>query len=169
MCAVRHMGDMHDLSQLGRLCPFGPRGFFAGRHRPQRRGSPLCASSQQIKKKNVRVAAKATSKKRVVAAAKPVRRQIASAAPIFRPPKAPAQRHYAVDGSTFYADGVRVRAAGLELLESSAVSSMGKQKLQQLLDSGRVSIEPLGTKDGDVTLARVRIDGQDVSELASAR
>jgi hypothetical protein len=127
------------------------------------------ASSQQIKKKNVRVAAKATSKKRVVAVAKPVRRQIVSAAPVFRPPKAPAQRHYAVDGSTFYADGVRVRAAGLEMLESSAVSSIGKQKLQQLLDSGRVSIEPLGTKDGDVTLARVRIDGQDVSELASAR
>lgn len=136
---------------------------------PNAEAARSSASSQQIKKKNVRVAVKATPKKRAVTAAKPVRRQVASAAPIFRPPKAPAQRHYAVDGSTFYADGVRVRAAGLELLESSAVSSMGKQKLQQLLDSGRVSIEPLGAKDGDVTLARVRIDGQDVSELAFSR
>jgi len=64
---------------------------------------------------------------------------------------------------------VRVRAAGLEALETTTASSIGKQKLQQLLDSGRVSIEPLDMDDGDVTLARVKIDGKDLSELAAMR
>jgi endonuclease YncB( thermonuclease family) len=64
---------------------------------------------------------------------------------------------------------VRVRAAGLEALEMSSTSGIGKQKLQQLLDSGRVSIEPIGTEGSDVTVARVRIDGRDLSELAGMR
>ena len=64
---------------------------------------------------------------------------------------------------------VRVRAAGLEGIEMAGPSGMAKQRLQQLLDSGRVSIEPLGMDGGDVTLARVRVDGRDVSELVSAR
>jgi hypothetical protein len=111
------------------------------------------ASSKQVKKKTVAAKRVATKKRSVV-----------SAAPVFRPPKPPAQRHYAVDGSTFYADGVRVRAAGLEKLETTSVA---KQRLQQILDSGRVSIEPLGRDGpGDATLARVRIDGRDLSEMA---
>ncbi|MDP2869353.1 hypothetical protein [Methyloversatilis sp.] len=128
------------------------------------------ASSEQVKKK-IRPAVNVAAKKRISATAKAPRRTVAVAAatPVFRPPKAPAQRHYAVDGSTFYADGVRVRAAGLEALETTTASSIGKQKLQQLLDSGRVSIEPLDMDDGEVTLARVRIDGKDLSELATMR
>jgi len=128
------------------------------------------ASSEQVKKK-IRPAVNVAAKKRISVTAKAPRRAVAvaAAAPVFRPPKAPAQRHYAVDGSTFYADGVRVRAAGLEALETTTASSIGKQKLQQLLDSGRVSIEPLDMDDGDVTLARVKIDGKDLSELAAMR
>lgn len=128
------------------------------------------ASSQQVKKK-VRPAVNVAVKKRVSVAVKSTRRAVPqmAAAPVFRPPKAPAQRHYAVDGSTFYADGVRVRAAGLEALQNSTASSIGKQKLQQMLDSGRVSIEPLEMQGGDVTVARVKIDGQDLSELAGMR
>jgi len=128
------------------------------------------ASSEQVKKK-IRPAVNVAAKKRISVTATTPRRTVAvaAAAPVFRPPKAPAQRHYAVDGSTFYADGVRVRAAGLEALETTTASSIGKQKLQQLLDSGRVSIEPLDMDDGDVTLARVKIDGKDLSELAAMR
>ncbi len=130
------------------------------------------ASGKQVKSA-VRPAAKIASKKRVsptVQAAAKRSAPLAVAVPAFRPPKPPAQRHYAVDGSTFYADGVRVRAAaGLEGIEMAGASGMAKQRLQQLLDSGRVSIEPLGMDGGDVTLARVRVDGRDVSELASTR
>jgi endonuclease YncB( thermonuclease family) len=128
------------------------------------------ASGQQVKKK-IRPATQVAAKKRTSVTAKAPLRTVASvaAAPVFRPPKAPAQRHYAVDGSTFYADGVRIKAAGLEALEMSTASSIGKHKLQQLLDSGRVSIEPLDFDDGDVTLARVRIDGRDLSELVGMR
>jgi len=128
------------------------------------------ASGQQVKKM-IRPAVNVAAKKRISVTAKAPRRSVAvaSAAPVFRPPKAPAQRHYAVDGSTFYADGVRVRAAGLEELEITTASNIGKQKLQQLLDSGRVSIEPLDMDDSEVTLARVKIDGRDLSDLASMR
>lgn len=128
------------------------------------------ASGKQVKK-TVRAATKVVAKKRVSPKVRTARRIVApvAAAPIFRPPKAPAQRHYAVDGTTFYADGVRVRAAGLEGLEMSAASSVAKLQLQQMLDSGRVSIEPIGSDGGDVTVARVRIDGRDVSELARMR
>lgn len=129
------------------------------------------ASGKQVKSA-VRPAAKIASKKRVsptVQAAAKRSAPLAVAVPAFRPPKPPAQRHYAVDGSTFYADGVRVRAAGLDGAEMAGASGMAKQRLQQLLDSGRVSIEPLGMDGGDVTLARVRVDGRDVSELVSAR
>ncbi len=127
------------------------------------------ASGQQIKKK-VRQVAKITSKKRVASSVRSSRSGASLAVvPVFRPPKAPAQRHYAVDGSTFYANGVRVRAAGLEALSMSSASGIGKQQLQQMLDSGKVSIEPLGTDGGDVTIARVLIDGRDVSEMAGMR
>lgn len=124
------------------------------------------ASGKQVKSA-VRPAAKVVSKKRIAASVK--RTTTVAAAPVFRPPKPPAQRHYAVDGSTFYADGVRVRAAGLDGLDMNSASGMAKQRLQQLLDSGRVSIEPLGSDGGDVTLARVRVDGRELSELISAR
>lgn len=128
------------------------------------------ASGKQVKSA-IRPATKIASKKRIApsaqlaAAATP----LAVAVPAFRPPKPPAQRHYAVDGSTFYADGVRVRAAGLEALDVPGASGIAKQRLQQMLDSGRVSIEPIGSDGGDVTLARVRVDGRDLSELISTR
>lgn len=128
------------------------------------------ASGKQVKSA-VRPAVKVASKKRVAPSAHAgAKRSVAvAAAPVFRPPKPPAQRHYAVDGSTFYADGVRVRAAGLDSLDMNSASGMAKQRLQQLLDSGRVSIEPLGSDGGDVTVARVRVDGRELSELIGVR
>jgi hypothetical protein len=128
------------------------------------------ASNKQVRK-TIRPVGNVMAKIRAVPGVETVRRVVVpmAAVPAFRPAKPPAQRHYAVDGSTFYADGVRVRAAGLEALEMSSTSGIGKQKLQQLLDSGRVSIEPIGTEGGDVTVARVRIDGRDLSELAGMR
>ena len=129
------------------------------------------ASGKQVKSA-VRPAAKIASRKRIapsVQAAAKRAAPLAVAVPAFRPPKPPAQRHYAVDGSSFYADGVRVSAAGVDGLDMPGASGMAKQRLQQLLDSGRVSIEPLGSDGGDVTLARVRVDGRDVSEVMSAR
>ncbi|WP_232417839.1 thermonuclease family protein [Methyloversatilis thermotolerans] len=125
------------------------------------------ASGKQVKSA-VRPAAKVSSKTRVATATKTKRTSAVAAAPVFRPPKPPAQRHYAVDGTTFYADGVRVRAAGIDSLEMAGASGIAKQRLQQLLDSGRVSIEPLGNEGGD-TVARVKIDGRDLSELVSGR
>ncbi len=130
------------------------------------------ASGKQVKSA-VRPAAKIASKKRIAPSAQVASAKrsspLAVAVPAFRPPKPPAQRHYAVDGATFYADGVRVRAAGLDGLDMPGASGMAKQRLQQLLDSGRVSIEPLGNEGGDVTVARVRVDGRDLSELISNR
>lgn len=126
------------------------------------------ASGKQVKSA-VRPAAKVSSKTRVAVTTRANRASVPLAAvPVFRPPKAPAQRHYAVDGTTFYADGVRVRAAGIDSLEMAGASGIAKQRLQQLLDSGRVSIEPLGNEGGD-TVARVKIDGRDLSELVSGR
>lgn len=90
------------------------------------------------------------------------------AIPAFRPPKPIANRHYAVDGVSFYANGRHVKVEGLDEVVDHAGSGVAKQRLQQALDSGEVSIEPVGVDGAGTTLARVRINGREVREMVTA-
>lgn len=72
------------------------------------------------------------------------------------------QRMYAADGDTFYFNGRKYRVEGVP--GPLAKQEMTKQRLQQLLDSGDVSIEPRAIDDGGMTSAVIRVAGRDVAE-----
>ncbi|MEY3201112.1 MAG: hypothetical protein RIR70_662 [Pseudomonadota bacterium] len=76
--------------------------------------------------------------------------------------KALPMRMYAADGDTFYFNGRKYRVEGVS--PALAKQEITKQRLQQLLDSGEVSIEPRAIDDGGLTTAVIRVAGRDVAE-----
>ncbi|MBL8473525.1 MAG: hypothetical protein KF778_08400 [Rhodocyclaceae bacterium] len=93
------------------------------------------------------------------------RADVDAATPV-RPLKPLAERMYAVDGRSFFANGQRVQVMGMDGPEfGHPASGVAKQKLQQMLDTGEVSIEPQGTDSAGNLLARVRIGGRDLLDM----
>lgn len=79
-----------------------------------------------------------------------------------RQPKNVPVRAYARDGASFYQNGQLIRIQGLT--DPGAGGEHAKQRLQQLLDGGQVSVEPVdGTASGGM-LAVVKVNGRDVAE-----
>lgn len=72
------------------------------------------------------------------------------------------QRMYAAEGDLFYFNGNKFRVEGVP--EGLAKQELTKQRLQQLLDSGEVSIEPSGVDEGGLTRAVVRVAGRDIAD-----
>ncbi|WP_018606190.1 hypothetical protein [Uliginosibacterium gangwonense] len=72
------------------------------------------------------------------------------------------ERAYAVDGETFFFQGRKFRVSGLSGVDSS---EMAKQRLQKVLDAGAVAVEPVGSEDGGVSTAVVRVGGRNVVDL----
>lgn len=72
------------------------------------------------------------------------------------------QRMYAADGDTFYFNGRKYRVEGVPA--PMAKQEFTKQRLQQLLDSGEVSIEPRAIDDAGLTTAVIRVAGRDVAD-----
>ncbi|MBL8484862.1 MAG: hypothetical protein JNJ60_21885 [Rhodocyclaceae bacterium] len=80
-----------------------------------------------------------------------------------------AERMYAVDGRSFFANGQHIQVMGMDGPEfGHPGSGVAKQKLQQMLDSGQVSIEPQGTDSAGNLLARVRVGGRDLLDVLRA-
>ncbi|GAA5185166.1 hypothetical protein GCM10025771_40940 [Niveibacterium umoris] len=79
-------------------------------------------------------------------------------------------RAYAVDGTTFFHNGRKIVVDGLPLDANAGLThEHAAQRLQRLLDSGAVSIDPVSADDNGALRARVRVDGKDVSELMRAQ
>jgi len=77
-------------------------------------------------------------------------------------------RAYAVDGLTFYQNGRKFRIEGMD--DQAGLSNEREaHKLQQILDSGTVTMEPIGNDDSGAMRAVVKVDGRDVSELMRMR
>ena len=72
------------------------------------------------------------------------------------------QRMYAAEGDMFYFNGRKYRIEGVP--GPLARQEVTKQRLQQMLDSGDVSIEPRGLDDGGLTMAVIRVAGKDVAD-----
>lgn len=68
---------------------------------------------------------------------------------------------YAVDGRTFFYLGRKYRIAGLKGADGS---DMAKQRLQQTLENGNLSIDPVNSDEAGVVTATVRINGQDIAD-----
>jgi len=81
-----------------------------------------------------------------------------------KPPRAapmPPTRPYAINGESFYYAGQKIVIEGFDLPRPD--SELAKQRLQRLLDSGELSVAPVGETEGGAVRARVSIDGQLVS------
>ncbi|WP_341678613.1 hypothetical protein [Niveibacterium sp. SC-1] len=77
-------------------------------------------------------------------------------------------RAYAVDGATFYQNGRKFRIEGLG--DQAGMSNEREaNKLQQILDSGLVTTEPIGNDESGAMRAVVKVDGRDISELMRMR
>jgi hypothetical protein len=81
-----------------------------------------------------------------------------------RPTKVVPMRAYARDGASFYQNGQLILVQGL----ADAGGEHAKQRLQQLLDGGQVSVLPVGGASGDGMLAVVRVNGRDVAEAMAS-
>lgn len=80
-----------------------------------------------------------------------------------------AARPYAVDGDTFRSAGVRYRLQGIDTPERGQPKYLeAKVRLQQLLDSGEISIERKAHDKYGRTVALVRVNGQDVAATLKA-
>ena len=79
-----------------------------------------------------------------------------------RPTKLVPARAYARDGASFYRNGQLIRIQGLD--EATLGGEHAKQRLQQLLDRGQVSVLPVGESTGGGMVAVVRINGRDVAQ-----
>lgn len=79
------------------------------------------------------------------------------------------RRAYAVEGDLFYLGGRKIRIDGLN---EQTLGPMGSEpavaRLQQLLDSGDISVEPQGTDDTGTTVARVRVNGVDLAKILNS-
>lgn len=75
----------------------------------------------------------------------------------------------AIDGDTFYAGGARYRIRGIDTPElGQPRAEMAKQRLQQLLNTGHVTVEPVAVDKYGRTVAVVKVNGQDVSQTLKA-
>lgn len=79
--------------------------------------------------------------------------------------KPPPSRYYAVDGESFYLNGERVRIAGLPEQGGDTGSEHAKQRLQMLLDSAEVRVEPAAADGQGRPRVRVQVNGRDAAEL----
>lgn len=79
-----------------------------------------------------------------------------------RPGKVQPVRAYALDGGSFYHNGQLIRVQGLK--DGSVGGEHARQRLQQLLDAGPVTVLPVGSGAGGAMLAEVRVNGRDVAE-----
>ncbi len=107
-------------------------------------------------------------RRQAVQRAKPVQASVmpapapAAAVPAPAPRKPLLQRMYAAEGDLFYFNGRKYRVEGVPA--PLAKQEITKQRLQQLLDSGEVSIEPRTLDDNGLTTAVIRVAGRDVAE-----
>lgn len=75
-------------------------------------------------------------------------------------------RAYAVDGATFFHNGRKIRIEGLGPDDNAGLThELAAQKLQRLLDSGAVSVDPIAADESGATRALVKINGRDVADL----
>ncbi|MBX3678969.1 MAG: hypothetical protein KF710_02205 [Rhodocyclaceae bacterium] len=74
-------------------------------------------------------------------------------------------RAYAMDGATFYQAGKRIRVKGIDANGSEVSSEHAKQRLQRLLDSGRLQVEPVAADTAGNTVSVVTVNGRDVAEM----
>lgn len=80
-----------------------------------------------------------------------------------------APRFRAVDGDTFRAGGARYRLQGVDTPERGQPKyAEAKRRLQELLESGQVSIERKARDVYGRTVAVVRVDGVDVAQTLRA-
>ena len=71
-----------------------------------------------------------------------------------------------VDGDTFYSGGVRYRVRGIDTPErGQPMFEEAKQRLRQLLSSGKVSVESKAIDKYGRTVAITRVNGQDVAPI----
>ena len=81
--------------------------------------------------------------------------------PVQRAAPEPPVRAYAIDGASFYYGGRHFVIDGMA--PPRAGDELAKQQLQQLLDSGELSVAPVGDVDGALVPARVSIDGTELA------
>ncbi|QID17787.1 hypothetical protein G3580_09115 [Nitrogeniibacter mangrovi] len=74
----------------------------------------------------------------------------------------PPVRPYAIDGESFFYGGRKIVVEGLEMPRPG--SELAKQRLQRILDSGELSIAPVGEPVHGAVRAHVSVDGQLISE-----
>lgn len=79
-------------------------------------------------------------------------------------------RAYAVDGGTFFHNGRKYKVDGLgDAAGAGLTHDHAAHRLQQILDSGHVSLEPIGADDTGAMRALVKVDGRNVAELLRAK
>lgn len=79
-----------------------------------------------------------------------------------RPAKLVPLRAYALDGCSFYQNGQLIRIQGLP--ETVGTGEHAKQRLQQALDSGQVTVLPVSGAENSQMFAVVRVNGRDLAE-----
>src|SRR6266850_6344611 len=73
------------------------------------------------------------------------------------------------DGDTFYAEGKRIRVRGIDTPELGQPRSFAaRDRLNQLLHSGSVTVEPRAIDKYGRTVAIVKVNGQDVAGILKA-
>lgn len=78
-------------------------------------------------------------------------------------------RAYAVDGTTFFHNGRKIHIEGLSQDDNAGLThELATQKLQRLLDSGAVSVDPIAADETGAMRAFVKIDGRNVADLMKA-
>jgi hypothetical protein len=73
----------------------------------------------------------------------------------------PPVKAYAIDGKRFYYGGRQFVIEGLDPPRPNR--ELAKQHLQQILDSGELTLAPVGRAPGGATRVHVSIDGQPLS------
>jgi len=74
----------------------------------------------------------------------------------------PPVKAYAIDGKHFYYGGRKFIIEGLDAPRPSG--ELAKQRLQQILDSGELTMAPVGEPRRGVTRVHVSVDGRPVSD-----
>ena len=82
-----------------------------------------------------------------------------------RAPVNKSTRAYAIDGTSFFFDGRRIILHGEDARRPERATRHAAQRLQQALDSGTVSVRPVGEDASGAILALVTIEGRDVREM----
>lgn len=83
-----------------------------------------------------------------------------------RPTKIAQVRAYARDGASFYQNGQLILIQGLDA--AALGGEHAKQRLQQLLDGGQVSVLPVGESAGGGMVAVVQVNGRDVAQAMAS-